>query len=174
MFNKYITDFNFFNTYPKCIVFYILKKLRIVVSYSYRIISDTRYQIRASLAPLHDERFSIAIWNSQSNESYKSAIKIITTNNLTDFSNEGDLEREITSIKFTLLSGKALQRDGSACTMVYSPVLAGQRLLYHNFTKYELYKRAITFMINESRKQNNRSLKQVMNDQVVMKVRYLS
>ena len=47
-------------------------------------------------------------------------------------------------------------------------------LLYHNFTKYELYKRAITFMINESRKQNNRSLKQVINDQVVMKVRYLS
>ncbi|KHN42592.1 F-box/FBD/LRR-repeat protein [Glycine soja] len=40
------------------------------------------------------ERFSIAIWNSLSNESHKSAIKIFAPN-LTDFSYEGDLEQHI-------------------------------------------------------------------------------
>ncbi|XP_027343949.1 F-box/FBD/LRR-repeat protein At3g14710-like [Abrus precatorius] len=40
------------------------------------------------------ERFSIAIWNSLSNESYKSSIKIFSTH-LTDFSYEGDLAQEI-------------------------------------------------------------------------------
>ncbi|KAK7324474.1 hypothetical protein VNO77_28042 [Canavalia gladiata] len=40
------------------------------------------------------ERFSIAIWNSLSNESYKSNIKIFAPH-LTDFSYEGDLEKDI-------------------------------------------------------------------------------
>ncbi|XP_061369985.1 F-box/FBD/LRR-repeat protein At3g14710-like isoform X3 [Gastrolobium bilobum] len=40
------------------------------------------------------ETFSIAIWNSQSNESCKSSIKIFGPH-LTDFSYEGDLEQDI-------------------------------------------------------------------------------
>ncbi|KAK7272622.1 hypothetical protein RJT34_29340 [Clitoria ternatea] len=40
------------------------------------------------------ERFSIAIWNSLSDESYKPSIKIFAPN-LTDFSYEGDLEQAI-------------------------------------------------------------------------------
>ncbi|RDX62867.1 F-box/FBD/LRR-repeat protein, partial [Mucuna pruriens] len=40
------------------------------------------------------ERFSIAIWNSLSNESHKSAIKVLAPY-VTDFSYEGDLEQDI-------------------------------------------------------------------------------
>jgi hypothetical protein len=40
------------------------------------------------------ERFSIAIWNSLSNEPCKSSIKVFSSH-LTDFSYEGDLEHDI-------------------------------------------------------------------------------
>lgn len=48
------------------------------------------------------ERFSIAMWNSLSNESCKSSIKIFSPH-LTDFSYKGDLEQEIILLNTLLI-----------------------------------------------------------------------